>query len=302
MLSGLTQCVGMHRTGVQSYSPACKFRNYKLTATHWAANKYKLVALQAWKTTCLLTLYFFFFLPFPFSLFCFVVFFFGKITQGYRHAGIEQYKTWCLFFFKWNTSLTPYTGVIKPQACRHTGNKTTNVPPHRRNTKLQACRPTGIYKTTSFKLTATQATKLLLRFFFFSFLFSSPHRRSTKLQACCPTGAKKTTSFKLTATQATKLLLLFFFLFRRHTGVVQNYKLAATQALYKLQACCHTSIIQTTSLPPHRRNIKQQLYSHTGNKTTSLPPHRRDSKTTSLLQHRQNKLQTCRLTSLLPYK
>ena len=173
------------RTVVQPRMQISKLQTYRHTLSSEQIQACRPAGVKNYMLADALIL--FFFLPFPFSLFCFVVFF-GKITQGYRHAGIEQYKTWCLFFFKWNTSLTPYTGVIKPQACRHTGNKTTNVPPHRRNTKLQACRPTGIYKTTSFKLTATQATKLLLRFFFF----------------------------------------LFFF--RRHTGVVQNYKLAAPQA------------------------------------------------------------------------
>ena len=88
--------------------------------------------------------------------------------------------------------------------------------------KVQARRPTGVIlgKTTSFKLTATQATKLLL--LFFSFSFSPPHRRNTKLQACC------------------------------HTGVIQNNNLTATQAT-KLQACRHAGEIQ-----------KRQVYCNTG--------------------------------------
>ena len=126
--------------------------------------------------------------------------------------------------------------------------------------------------------------------------------RNTKLQACC------------------------------HTGIIQTTSLPSHRRNTKQQACRHTGIIQTTSSPPHRRNTKQQAlslqpyrqqnfllsffsfspphrrstklqaYSHAGNKTTSLPPHRRDSKTTNVLQHRQNKLQTRRLAGLISYK
>jgi len=44
--------------------------------------------------------FFFLFLSFFVCFLFFVSFFFGKITQGYRHAGIEQCKTCCLLFFK----------------------------------------------------------------------------------------------------------------------------------------------------------------------------------------------------------
>ena len=164
----------------------------------------------------------FFFLPFPFLLCLFLIlcfflcFFFLKNHTRLpprRHRTVQNLLP---IFFKWNTSLTPYTGMIKPQPCRHTGNKTTNLPPHRRNTKLQACRPRGVNtKQQAYSLTGNKTSSSLffvcLFVFFFSFLFSPPHRRSTKLQACCHTGIIQTTSllphrhntnFKLAAPQA----------------------------------------------------------------------------------------------------
>ena len=83
------------------------------------------------------------------------------------------------------------------------------------------------------------------------------------------------------STQATKLQAC------RPTGVIQTTSLPPYRRNTKLQACRHTGIIQTTSSPHHRRNTKLQAYSHTGNKTTtsfffflfSFPtPHRRSIK------------------------
>ena len=188
MLSGRTRCVWMHRTGVQSYSPACKFRNYKLTATQ-AANKYKLVALQAWKTTSLPTLLCFFSSFFPFLLCLFLI-----LTKKHKRLAPHRHRTvqnLLPIFFKWNTSLTPYRHD-ETDACRHTGNKTINLSPHRRNTKLQACRPTGVIQTTSLP----------------------PHRRDTKQRASSLQPHRRQNFF-------------FAFFFHRHNT---NYKLAAPQA------------------------------------------------------------------------
>ena len=125
---------------------------------------------------------------------------------------IEQYQTCCLCFFfcKWNSSLTPYRhdkttiwpphehkritstslsphrlntthkliatqATLRIQAHSHTGEKTTILPPLRRNTKkLQACYHTG-NKTTSLPPTdVIQITSLL------------PHRRNTKTSSLPP--------------------------------------------------------------------------------------------------------------------
>ena len=88
LLSGLTRCVGMHRTSVQ----------YKLTATQ-AANKYKLVALQAWKTTCLPTFFFSFCLSFFVSFWFFFFFFEIKLTKlpPHRHRTERNLLPFFLF-------------------------------------------------------------------------------------------------------------------------------------------------------------------------------------------------------------
>ena len=212
----------MHRTGVQSYSPACKFRNYKLTATQ-AAKKYKLVALQAWKTTCLPTCFFFFFL-FSFLLcffliLCFCFFFFGNQTHKvtapqHKHRTVQNLLPFfkIFFIFKWNTSLTPYRHDKTTSCPSHRHKRTsTSLSPHRLNTNTQANSHTGYPENISLQ----------------------PHRRKTTI---LPPHRRNTKNYNLVATQATKLLLLNFLLFRRHTGV-----------------------IQTTSLPPHRHNTKYKL-------------------------------------------
>ena len=86
----VTQCVGMHRTGVQSYNPA-----NKQTYFHTSSEQ-----IQACRPTG--DVFFFNFFPvfFPSLVFSYSFSFFLEIihTQGYRHTGIEQYKTCFLFF------------------------------------------------------------------------------------------------------------------------------------------------------------------------------------------------------------
>ena len=205
----------MHRTGVQSYSPACKFRNYKLTATQ-AAKKYKLVALQAWKTTCLPTCFFFFsfFLSFFVSFLFFVFFFFfgnqtHKVTAPqHKHRTVQNLLPFfkIFFIFKWNTSLTPYRHDKTTSCPSHRHKRTsTSLSPHRLNTNTQANSHTGYPENISLQPHRRKTTIL------------PPHRRNTKkLQPCCHSGNKtsssqfssfspphrRNTDYKLTATQA----------------------------------------------------------------------------------------------------
>ena len=149
----------------------------------------------------------------------------------------------------------------KLRACLHTGNKTTSLPPKRRNTKLQACRPTGVIQTTSLppyrRNTKQQALivqpqrqqNFFFSFFFFS--FPTPHRRSIKLLACRPTGVKQ--SNRLTATQATKLQAC------GQAGEIQKRQVYCNtgKTSYRLansQACYATNRMKKTAcLLPHRR-------------------------------------------------
>ena len=113
-----------------------------------------------------------------------------NIVEAYRHTGLIQ--THKLIATQATKLQTcRYTCVTqKLQACRNTGNKTKSLLPHRPRTKLQAYSET-LAKTTNLPPHRRNFGKTTSL---------PPHRRNTKLQTC------------------------------RHTGVIQNYKLAATQA------------------------------------------------------------------------
>ena len=128
------------------------------------------------------------------------------------------------FFWKSNTQAYPYTGIIKPQAGRLIGiNEQVQayIPTCRLNSNIQANSHTG-----------SKTTSLL------------PHRQRGKLQAYSHILAK-TTSFP-PHRRNTKLQAY------SHTGVIQDYKLAATQL----------------------KSTKLQAFRHTGNTTNSSLPHR----------------------------
>ena len=159
----------------------------------------------------------------------------NKQLQAYHPTGVKNYILAAVFFFflsflisgffwKSNTQAYPYTGIIKPQAGRLIGiNEQVQayIPTCRLNSNIQANSHTG-----------SKTTSLL------------PHRQRGKLQAYSHILAK-TTSFP-PHRRNTKLQAY------SHTGVIQDYKLAATQL----------------------KSTKLQAFRHTGNTTNSSLPHR----------------------------
>ena len=71
LLSGLTQCVGMHRTGVQSYSPACKISKLQ-TNRHTSSEQIQACRPTGVKNYMLADVFFF---SFCLSFLFFILFF-----------------------------------------------------------------------------------------------------------------------------------------------------------------------------------------------------------------------------------
>ena len=145
--------------------------------------------------------------------------------QACRPAGVKNYKLADVFMFFFFLFSFPSLFVS------YSNKKHTRLPPHRHRTVQTCClfffkwntslTPYRHDETTSlpphrqqnYKLAATQAQHKTTSL--------PPHRRNTKQRA---------SSLQPHRRQNFFFAFFFSFLFRRHTGVVQNYKLAATQA------------------------------------------------------------------------
>ena len=111
-----------------------------------------------------------FFVSFLFFFF-FLFFLEIKHTRLPPHSTrIEQYKTCCFFFFfKWNTSLTPYRHDKTTSCPSHRHKRTsTSLSPHRLNTNTQADSHTGNPENISSQGHRRKTTML------------PPHRHNTK--------------------------------------------------------------------------------------------------------------------------
>ena len=146
----------------------------------------------------------------------------------------------------------------------HSYSPTTSLPPHKhKNTSFPPHR-----QRTNISLLPYGREKRKKKRFFFSFFASFFFFWKSNTQYYRHTGIKQ---YKLAP---------FFFFFNQTRKLVH--------APPQPQAGRLTGVHEhSRSLSPHGLNTNTQSDSHTGNKTTNLSLHMRNTKTTSLPQHRQ---------------